>query len=582
MAASTESSLYTKIIQRLANSGFVLPTEVSPSYFLSQECNAAAKSTISQFWADAHTMSCIKHASFYSSVETTYNDTMLSFVEENDEIARDRIREILMKDCALIESDGAIINSEVPYFKSAVCIDHTTQMNIQQLKAVANLASARLSNNPNKQHQKNVTEAVSQNASWIEFVTSPVRKISQGISYAIDSVLGDEFAQKLNVSMNDAMDDLVQSPKPTSGQVFDEDDVVTAHQLGQGVLHHKPVSNTVSIVSLDAIACSCRSLLAYTNDSEIEKHFFVLRGNNGSVDRIILSKNGCGGGSLASLCHQSGKYYLDNGDSNNRDQDDCAKLLCDSSNEEVRLLAETLVASNHAFIDEDTVTLFPKKISPNYSKCKSDHALFKIHTTRIAIQQRMLRLEQDATRVQQDAVNAKRNGMTKMALMHMKRRKAVMEELERCASLITNLDASELRLQRAKDDIQLVQTFAMLKTALQEIRTSCGMDVTNVEELMSDIQEDINAANLISLTDGVIGPDIDENELNEELQQLELECVLDAATVNDASKVSTDASGPESAKPSVIDEGDTYEKAGKTACVMRAKKQVNDPEPIPS
>jgi hypothetical protein len=143
----------------------------------------------------------------------------------------------------------------------------------------------------------------------------------------------------------------------------------------------------------------------------------------------------------------------------------------------------------------------------------------------------MLRLAKDGKSAQQNAINAKRNGMTNLALIHMKRRKAALDELERCAALISNLDASELRLYRAQDDVQLVQTFSMLKNALQDIRLNSGMDETNVEELMLDIQEEMEATNLGSLCDGAIGPDVDEDELNEEFRQLELECARENVSV---------------------------------------------------
>ena len=259
--------------------------------------------------------------------------------------------------------------------------------------------------------------------------------------------------------------------------------------------------------------------------SDVEKDFFVLRDNDGAVDRILLVRNSRGKGSFTSLCHESGKYYSDDHSSNDVELCDASRILSSVSNQqEVKLILETLVASNHAIIDEDAIILFPNQIAHNYTKNKSDHALFQIHTTRISIQHRMIRLEQAAQTAQQNAVTAKRNDMTKLALTHMKRRKAAVEELERCATLLSNLDASELRLQRAKDDAQLVQTFASLKTALQDIRTGSGMDETNVDELMSDIQEEMEATNLSSLHGGAIGPDIDENELNEEFRMLELEC----------------------------------------------------------
>ena len=76
----------------------------------------------------------------------------------------------------------------------------------------------------------------------------------------------------------------------------------------------------------------------------------------------------------------------------------------------------------------------------------------------MTIQNRMVHLEHDANVAKGNAVKAQRKDMTKLSLVHMRRRKAALEELDRCATIPTNLDASELRLERAKNDVQIVQS----------------------------------------------------------------------------------------------------------------------------
>jgi hypothetical protein len=218
-------------------------------------------------------------------------------------------------------------------------------------------------------------------------------------------------------------------------------------------------------------------------------------------------------------------------------------------------------------MDEETITLFPKGVPPNFTKCKSDHALFQIHNTRTSIQYRMQRLERDVETAKQNAVTAHRKGMTRSALVHMKRRKAATDELERCASLLSNLDASELCLQRAKDDVQLVQTYAVLKTALQDIRTGSGIEGVEVEELMLDIQEEMEATHLGSLCADAIGSDVDEEELNAEFRQLELECALDKS-------VGESHGGMETVKASIIEEVTGHKE-------MKETETPQKTEPIP-
>ena len=115
--------------------------------------------------------------------------------------------------------------------------------------------------------------------------------------------------------------------------------------------------------------------------------------------------------------------------------------------------------------------------------------------------------------------------MTKVALVHMRRRKAALEEIERCAAVLDNLTAGELRLERAKGDVQLVQNYKLLKEAFQDVRKTSGMENEDVEDLMNDIREEMELANCDALAEGIYNSDaIDEDALNEEFRSLELEC----------------------------------------------------------
>jgi hypothetical protein len=533
MMASKKSPLYPKIIDSLEKRGVHIPTDVSPSFFLGHESKES--STVYQFWVEAHTLSCLKRGSFHSSIQTTFNDTMSSLTESN-EVNLDYIKELLVGECALIDSDGSLVNSDVKSFTSVICIGG--QMSSQQIKTVASLANTRLSNNAPTEPLK--SNSTSQPASLLEYVTSPVRTVYRGVTYAIDSVLGDEFTQKVVINQGSDLDDVLSSPNPTSNKL-DKDDELIAKKSSSGVTNSQPLSNTDAILSLDAIAFSCQSLLDYAHNNDIDVEFFALRDNSGKVDRIILNKNSFHAGSLGFLSRHCGRYYVA---SLGKDHSEAAKLLSSVSDEDVNLILETLMASKHAIVDEESITVFPKGIPPNYTNTQSDAALFQIHTARITIQNRMLRLEQLSKAAQENAVRAKRNGMTKVALMHMKRRKLSIDEIERCAVLISNLDASELRLHRAKNDVQLVETFTLVKMALQDIRTESGLDEITVEELMSGIQEEMDATNIATSCCG-IGPEIDEDELNAEFRQLELEVEESVQAAKKLNSVGTVASATE-------------------------------------
>jgi len=165
-----------------------------------------------------------------------------------------------------------------------------------------------------------------------------------------------------------------------------------------------------------------------------------------------------------------------------------------------------------------------------YKKCyvsssKSDDALYQIHVTKIATHNRIRCLEKDVETAENNALSYQKKKMTTVALVHMRRRKAASEEIERCAAILENLTAGELRLERAKSDVQLVKSYSQLKEALQDVRKSSGMENEDVEELVSDVCEEMELANSDALTEAIYNSDaIDEDELYEELRMLELKC----------------------------------------------------------
>jgi len=345
-------------------------------------------------------------------------------------------------------------------------------------------------------------------------------------SSSVKLLLGKDVASTANISLDENEDDAM-ARKRGGGNV------------AMTVREDEKLGNADEVISVAVVAFTCQHLLAYSQQltslvgvREDGENVFTLGGHHhGGMERVILYRIGWDSCSFGSFCRQAGSHFITN---HPRDTTATAatnanqklirfgKILSDITEREVHLLASTLSKSNHALIEKDIITLFPGGIPANYEPCQSDHALFQIHVTKMTIQNRMVRLEHDANVAKGNAVKAQRKDMTKLSLVHMRRRKAALEELDRCATILTNLDASELRLERAKNDVQIVQSYTLLKTALQDIHKS--NDIENVEELMLDIREEME--NVGGIGDGAIYPEdaIDEDELNEEFKLLELEC----------------------------------------------------------
>ncbi|KAL3816601.1 hypothetical protein ACHAXA_001504 [Cyclostephanos tholiformis] len=144
---------------------------------------------------------------------------------------------------------------------------------------------------------------------------------------------------------------------------------------------------------------------------------------------------------------------------------------------------------------------------------------------------RLKRLEHDANIAGRDAIDARKKGASKSALVSMRRRKLALEESERCASVLANLDASELALERAKGDIRIVQSLSSVRDALRAIRVSSGIDdCDGVDRLMMDVREEIDEMDVFGGREAILHPEdaYNEDELNDEFRRLELECDTDS------------------------------------------------------
>jgi hypothetical protein len=207
----------------------------------------------------------------------------------------------------------------------------------------------------------------------------------------------------------------------------------------------------------------------------------------------------------------------------------------DLTEEDAYLVARTLVESGHACIRGDVIAIYPGGApsaveNVDATASTSDEAALRIHVARIGMVDRLRRLERDADVAGRDAVAARRDGATKMALVSMRRRRLALEESERCASVLANLDASELALERAKTDVRIVHSLSSVRDALRAIRESSGIDDGDgVDRLVTDVRGEIDEMDVFAGREAILRPEdtYDEDELNDEFRRLELECDIE-------------------------------------------------------
>ena len=498
------------------------------------------------FWLAAHELSCLKHASLHTSAEATYDDTFSASLGSSHrsgdcdrarrldlvrgDLTSEQVSHAMRKECG--ESRAPSSQCRTAYCTQGGGTGDLSSLDNDQIDSLAGLVACLLgptsdgaTTNANANAEQNATNS----SGWS---TNPFSLARRGISYAMERLVDVVEGEGNNTSgivhhHFDEDDDMYQA----ADDLEDVDDAVYSQvKLGEASPIHD-LGNRTEIISLNVVASTCRMLLDYAKgpvdlDEVVsdETGFFRVPSDHGQVEKVMLSKNGMGVSSLASFVRFAGAHFS-RCDTNAKTMQ-LGEVLSNLPDRALTLIIEALVKSNYAHLDGDVINLFPGGVPSNHeANKKTDEALFQIHSTKLAIQSRIRRLEADVQIAKQNAVKAKRSGSTALALTHMRRRQAALDEVDRCATILTNLDTSELSLERAKGDKQLVQTFTTLKMAMQEIRSESGVDSEDIYELMSGIRED--AKNSLSAFDGA-AVEIDEDELNAEFKLLEEECAIEA------------------------------------------------------
>mmetsp|Transcript_15959 Transcript_15959/g.33376 ORF Transcript_15959/g.33376 Transcript_15959/m.33376 type:complete len:660 (+) Transcript_15959:55-2034(+) len=574
---------------------------------------------LSKFWLEAHMLSCLENSSFESSLQQTlknvFSSSSLSIENERNTNQNSErvnfVKKLLTRDdaCAYIDNDGKILEPArvEDHYKLAIVSPPASisisSMSTNQLETLARITLASRHTDFSKSGQTNESSpemssraTCDQNSNnemksggWFQYSASLAKKLTSGVNSAVDSLLnyydgsGNDILAStpydgVEASEIDEIDD-AKCNLYFNDENADDDLLTRQGNMIWSVTNEGDSANfgpTDSLVSLSAVSLACRRILdtsiedisQYYSDNRVDiDDYFFLNKQTGGMECIVFNRHGFDCGSFGSYCRRTGKQ------SSSREMqyptteysNSIVRVLSNISESEVNLLALAFKQSGHAIIDENMISFFPTGAPSDFKLCKHNYALFQIHTSKLAVQNRMERLEKDAERVKTDAIRAKQHGLMSVAMVHMKRRKAVLEELDRCAAILANLDSSEIRLERAKTEVQYVQSFNLLKEALKDIRTmNDGKRVDDVENLMEEIQEDMDATNSFwnELGDAA-GVVIDDVELQNEFQMLQLEChggALDSNQVQneeDKSAGILEAEGIEKAKVEAFDSSKT-------------------------
>ncbi|XP_038069998.1 charged multivesicular body protein 4b-like [Patiria miniata] len=129
-------------------------------------------------------------------------------------------------------------------------------------------------------------------------------------------------------------------------------------------------------------------------------------------------------------------------------------------------------------------------------------------------------------KIQEEIKIAKQNGTRnkRAAIMALKRKKRLEKQLQQIDGTLSTIEFQREALENANTNTEVVKTMGFAAKALKSAQQNMGVE--DVDDLMSDIQEQMEVSNEISdaISNQIgFGQDVDEDELFKELEELEQE-----------------------------------------------------------
>lgn len=239
--------------------------------------------------------------------------------------------------------------------------------------------------------------------------------------------------------------------------------------------------------------------------------------NNVPSNGILLDRYGIGPRSFLQICRNAGT-------------EKSTILQHLSHGPALEIILHMLLATNKAKLtpDENIIIIFPTYITKDSLSSnqiqiegnETDIAIFKLTHAIQSLEKRIEVLSTRSTDAQKKALECKNKSKNvKLALIHMKRHKAFIKEIENCAGILLNLENGLNSIRRAKNDVETIAVYELMKSSMKTLREDIDSD--RVEDIMDELKE--NKDDLDALHDSLHASSGDIGVSNDELEKELLE-----------------------------------------------------------
>ncbi|KAI8984663.1 Snf7-domain-containing protein [Mycotypha africana] len=183
-----------------------------------------------------------------------------------------------------------------------------------------------------------------------------------------------------------------------------------------------------------------------------------------------------------------------------------------------------------------TVIKFPEgdAIAASFNKFKPavitqhDEAIISIRTTCHALSVQVDALQKKSEELSKQAILEKNLGHKSKALYCLRRKNNLQEILDRRLHSMETMDNVLMKIEQAKDDLQIVQALNMGADTLKGLLGKDGLSVVSIDEVMSKIQDTLDdqkeievimQSGMDNINDNLMA-DLDEEDVQDELSDL--------------------------------------------------------------
>lgn len=280
------------------------------------------------------------------------------------------------------------------------------------------------------------------------------------------------------------------------------------------VLHHikqKIKSLTVKESDGDVVLDTYEQLITVSTSIGSDKR--SSKRSSSSVQGILLNRWGDGEMSFLTFCHEAASATKESKSktiailSTEQQQQQqqqhshpieniCNILSNMTTGTSLEIILRTLMETNNAILcrDGDIIALFPtfnhvvfKQDVEKPTVNDADVAIFKINSTLQSIEKRIESLTHQSETMKQRALSAKQSDNMKLALMHMKRRQILVNEIDRSSNSLLSVEGVLHSLKRARNDVQLLKAYEMMNNTMKSMREETSLSY--VEEVMDDFND---------------------------------------------------------------------------------------------